>query len=124
MPSSVRAGSSSSSAVALLDRDEVIGDLRRAALRLLADPEVVEVRLFGSLARGDATAASDADLLVVVRAASQAPHLRSAPFALRLRPTPVPVDLLVKTSAELAELTAGRDPFWLRALAGSVRLAP
>lgn len=51
-----------------LDRGGVIARLRERAHELLdRRPDVVEVRLFGSLARNEAHPGSDADLFVVVR---------------------------------------------------------
>ena len=51
-----------------LDREGVIGRLRERARDLLERrADVVEVRLFGSLARGEAHPGSDADLFVVLR---------------------------------------------------------
>ncbi len=43
-----------------------LAELRRGALALGERPEVLAVVLFGSLARGEATAMSDADLLVLL----------------------------------------------------------
>lgn len=50
-----------------MNRDEVRNRLRDWAQSLRADPEVLSVVLFGSFARGDCTAASDADVLVILR---------------------------------------------------------
>lgn len=50
-----------------LDREAVLARLADWAGRLGEDPNVLSVVLFGSLARGDATAASDADVLIVLR---------------------------------------------------------
>jgi hypothetical protein len=51
-----------------LDHAGVVARLKERALGLLERrPDVVEVRLFGSLARGDAHPGSDADLFVVMR---------------------------------------------------------
>jgi len=50
-----------------VNREEVIERLTRWAQSLRARPEVLAVVLFGSFARGDCTAASDADLLVLLR---------------------------------------------------------
>jgi uncharacterized protein len=49
------------------DREATIARLREWAERLGRDSNVLAVVLFGSLARGDATAASDADVLVLLR---------------------------------------------------------
>ncbi|WP_299286017.1 nucleotidyltransferase domain-containing protein, partial [Thermoflexus sp.] len=51
-----------------LDRDELLRRLREAAAEALeAFPELLEVRLIGSLATGTATGTSDVDLLLRVR---------------------------------------------------------
>jgi hypothetical protein len=53
--------------VRFLDHGEVIRHLRQAVREAKAKyPEIVKVFLFGSFARGDWTADSDADLIVVV----------------------------------------------------------
>jgi len=48
-------------------RSSVIDRLREWARSLGSDPDVLAVVLFGSVARGDCTAASDADLMVILR---------------------------------------------------------
>ena len=50
-----------------VNREQVKGRLREWAQGLASDPEVVGVILFGSFARGDCTAASDADVLILLR---------------------------------------------------------
>lgn len=50
-----------------IDREAVLAGLEGWAGRLAQDPNVLAVVLFGSQARGDATAASDADVLIVLR---------------------------------------------------------
>ena len=51
-----------------LDRERTIGQLRTRAQKLVESrADVLEVRLFGSLARGSATPGSDADLFIVLR---------------------------------------------------------
>ncbi len=49
------------------DHDAVLSRLQAWAEQLGEDPDVLAVVLFGSLARGEATAASDADVLIVLR---------------------------------------------------------
>lgn len=49
------------------DHGAVLSRLQSWAERLAEDPAVLAVVLFGSLARGEATAASDADVLIVLR---------------------------------------------------------
>ena len=62
-------------------------------------PEVVRVVLIGSLARGDWSARSDADLVVISDEAPARPHDRGAAYAPAAR-LPVPVDVFVFTPDE------------------------
>ena len=91
-----------------LDRAAVVARLRGRAERLLAEePNVLEVRLFGSLARGDAHPGSDADLFVVVRDGA-APFLARIPtIARHFSGVGVGCDVIVYTEGERARL-AGR----------------
>lgn len=90
-----------------LDHEALVQELRVRAARLVAErQEVVEVRLFGSLARAQAAPGSDADVLVVVRQTAR-------PFVDRadeLRPyfegLGVGCDVLVYSEAEVSPLAA------------------
>jgi uncharacterized protein len=97
--------SSPSVSIFWLDQEKVRTCLAQAITRLATThPEIEEVWLFGSLARGDAVPGSDADLLIVLRD-SQVPFLdRSA----RYQPDfcGLGVDVLAYTRAELASLAA------------------
>lgn len=89
------------------DRHAELATLHRLAARLGAErPEVREVRLFGSLARGGRNPFADADLLIVVDATSVPFRDRSAvykPVGAR-----IPMDVTVCTRTELdRELAAG-----------------
>ncbi len=53
------------------DHGAALSLLRTWAEQLGEDPAVLAVVLFGSLARGEATAASDADVLIVLRDSSE-----------------------------------------------------
>ena len=101
-----------------LNRDEIVDQLREAARRLQAQyPEVRDVRLFGSLARGDHVGTSDADVMIIVEGEIPANPLarlqRYYPhFAL-----PIGLDLLVYTPAEIEQ-----NPFARRIYAESQSL--
>jgi predicted nucleotidyltransferase len=43
-------------------------------------PEIVEVRLFGSLAKGEETGLSDADLFIVIKGGNENPVERMKPY--------------------------------------------
>lgn len=92
-----------------LDRAALIERLRAAAQQLAAThPDVEEVRLFGSLARGNQAPGSDADIVVVVSQAD-APFSERAAYA--LTNCGIGVDMLVYTRAELDGLMAENSRF-------------
>ena len=111
----------SSVRVRYLDRDAVLASLRELATRLGAErPEIQEIRLFGSLARGQRNPFADADLLIVLDASDLAARERIP----RYKPTriPLPVDLTVCTRDELARELAAGNRFLNRLLSESVIL--
>jgi len=97
--------SSISAEVRFLDRQEVLADLRRAAAARRACPGIRRIFLIGSLARGNWTAASDADLLVVV-AREFSDLLERSRY--QIHSAVIPTDTLVYSQAEFEVLTA--DP--------------
>jgi uncharacterized protein len=83
-----------------LDLEAVMAALERYARdELSARPEVREVILIGSLARGDWSARSDADVVVIVDRTGRPGPFRSPDYAPR-QPLGVPVDVLVYTPQE------------------------
>lgn len=70
-----------------------------AAGDLAARPEVREARLIGSLARGDWSPRSDADVVLIVDSVGAVGPFRGAEYAPGAG-VPVPVDLLVYTPDE------------------------
>ena len=90
-----------------LDSDGTLARLRQRAGALLeARADVLEVRLFGSLARGEARPGSDADVLIVLRASSVSFLDRGAELTRHFTGIGVGCDILVYTQAELARLQA------------------
>ncbi len=63
-----------------LDKQRVERNIRAYARRLAEDPSVLAVVLFGSLARGEATAMSDADVLILLRDSPRPFHERIPDF--------------------------------------------
>ncbi len=78
--------------------NELIADMTD---RIARDFHPLRIILFGSHARGDATADSDVDLLVVL---PEAPNKRQAAIDIRraLRDLPVSKDIVVTTPDEIA----------------------
>jgi predicted nucleotidyltransferase len=108
-----------------LDRDGVITRLRERAQMLMARrPEVVEVRLFGSLARGDAHPGSDADLFIVVRDGAP-PFLERIPdLARAFTGVGIGCDVIAYTESEYAVLAARHDAFARAVLDEGLVLVP
>jgi predicted nucleotidyltransferase len=63
-----------------LDRQRIEHNIRAYAHQLAEAPQVLAVVLFGSLVRGEATAMSDADVLILLRDSSQPFHERLPDF--------------------------------------------
>ena len=107
-----------------LERDEVLSALSAVAARILKErPEVVSVRLFGSIARGDQVGTSDADVLIVLRAGTQGDPIdwiRTYYGYFRL---PVPVDLLVYSEDQVAGRLNAGDPQFTRLWTESLNLS-
>ena len=101
--------SSSSVEVRFLDRDEVIRALREAVAEAKARyPEIVKVYLFGSFVNGTWTAASDVDLIVVVRKEFRE-FADSCPYQIYTRA--IPTDSLVYSEAEFERLASDPTSF-------------
>jgi len=99
----------------------VLASLRSLAARLGAErPEIVEIRLFGSLARGERNPYADADVLIVLER-SELPIRDRAPVYKPLG-SAVPMDLTVCTLEELERERAAGNRFVRRILAESVVL--
>jgi predicted nucleotidyltransferase len=96
-------------------------ELARALLA--ADPNVCEVRLFGSLAADTYTARSDADLLIVLETGAPRRMDRIPALLAHFRTAPIPVDILPYTRAELEAALAAGDRFVERILNHSILLA-
>lgn len=107
--------SSASVKVIYPDRDAILKRLKKIAARIKArHPEVFEIRLFGSLARGDYTAASDVDLILVLDDCAESdPHRRILMF-LPYFDLRYGVDLLVYTQNEVESRLNAGDPFLRR----------
>ena len=103
-----------------LDRQKVERRLNTYARQLADEPRVRAVVLFGSLARGEATAMSDADVLILLSEASQ-PFDQRIPYFLRSGVN-ISLDLYPYTLAEAIEALRGggsvvavavREGLWL-----------
>jgi predicted nucleotidyltransferase len=95
-----------------LDREGVIARLRERARDLLEQRvDVVEVRLFGSLARGEAHPGSDADLFIVLRDGAGSFLDRLTPLARMFEGVGVGCDVIAFTESEARALRTRDDAF-------------
>ena len=107
-----------------LDREGTINRLRERARSLLEQrPDVLEVRLFGSLASGTARPGSDADLFVVLRDSAPAFLDRIPDIARYFEGVGVGCDVIAYTESECRALAAGHDGFARAVLDESIVLA-
>jgi predicted nucleotidyltransferase len=106
-----------------LDREALLACLRASALHLrAAHPEVAEVRVFGSIARGDQTGTSDADVLIVVETAAERDWLTDTRRYLPYFDLPIGVDLFVLSRERLTARLAAGDASLRRAYQESLPL--
>jgi predicted nucleotidyltransferase len=117
--------SSGSVKIISIRRDELLKALTQICQQMCNErAEVKEIRLFGSLARGDQVGTSDVDLMVVVEGAGPADPVKAALDYLPYFALPVGVDLLVTGEVQVEKRLAEGDPFMERAWRESVKLAP
>jgi predicted nucleotidyltransferase len=104
--------SSGSVRIISIDRDELLARLRDIARRLCAErPEVAEVRVFGSIARGDQVGTSDVDVLVVLDSGVLGDSIEQIRLFCTYFDLPIGVDVLVYTRDQLARRLQSGDAF-------------
>lgn len=107
-----------------LDRTAVIARLRERARDLLVGrPDVVEVRLFGSLARDEAHPGSDADLFVIVRDGAGRFLDRLPSLAAYFTGVGIGCDVIALTESEARATKARGDAFARAVFDGGAVLA-
>jgi predicted nucleotidyltransferase len=95
-----------------LDREGVVARLRERARDLIEQrSDVIEVRLFGSLARGDARPGSDADLFIVLRDGAGPFLERLPPLARMFGGIGVGCDVIAFTESEARASRMRGDAF-------------
>jgi len=113
--------SSSSVKIISLDRDRLLADLRRIARKIYAEhPEVAEVRLFGSLARGDHTGTSDVDVVILLHHTMESDPVQRIRNFLPYFDLGRACDLLVYTLDELQERLSANNPSMQRIWSESI----
>ena len=95
-----------------LDRDKLATRLRAIAGRVCATrPEVADVRVFGSIARGDHVGTSDVDVLILLYDSEPGNPIEQVRSFYPYFDLPIGVDLLVYTKEQLARRLHVGDAF-------------
>jgi predicted nucleotidyltransferase len=90
----------------------LIARLREIAARIRQEHhEVEDIRVFGSLARGDATGTSDVDVLILLHHSSESDPMRRILAFLPYFDLDRGADLLVYTRAEFEQKLASQNLF-------------
>lgn len=86
-----------------LKTDKLIKKLKNLAMLCKENfPEVIDIRIFGSIARGDETGLSDIDLFIIVRNCPDNPLERIKPFYFFFSEyIPLSLDIIVAKENEL-----------------------
>lgn len=117
----MREQSSNFAEVRFLDYEQILADLRQAvSAAKAAHPEIVKVLLIGSLVRGNWTADSDADLIVVVR--KQFPDFLGSRVPYQIFTPAIPTDSLVYSEREFAQMCCDPESFLAQNLPAAVEL--
>lgn len=105
-----------------IDRDELLSRLREIVKQIYAEyPEVADVRVFGSIARGDQVGTSDVDVLIVLHNGDLGDPMERTRSFYPYFDLPVGIDVLVYTQDQLSRRLQTGDAFveriWQESLA-------
>ena len=90
-----------------LDRAKVLNSLKKIArLILKKNPNVEEISLFGSVARGNYTGTSDADILIVLKKDNRRFIDRISPYLESFLHAGIAVDVFPYTKKEIEQMGA------------------
>ena len=88
-----------------MNRDELIRVLKEAAIKLKSmHPEIENVILFGSVARGDYGYKSDADILLILKESDKERFFERISDYIADFDAPIPVDILPYTKDEIERM--------------------
>jgi len=95
-----------------LERDKLLTRLEQIARKIVTERrEVKEVRLFGSLARGDQVGTSDVDILIILENDLVYSHLEQVRAYYPYFDLPIGVDILLLSGEEIQRRLQAQDDF-------------
>lgn len=105
-----------------IDREELFRVLNETAIRIKEEnSELIDIRLFGSIAKKEDTGKSDVDIIIIVADSSEDIFHRSLKFR-RYFDIQVPVDVLVYTESEIEQMLKEGNYFIKNILNKSISL--
>jgi len=117
------AASSNSVKIISLNRNKLLQHLQQITRRIQNDhPNVAEIRLFGSLGRGNQTGMSDVDILIILEHTVEKDPLQRILTFLPYFEIDRGVDILVFSRSEIEHRLTGGDGNFNRILAESILL--
>jgi uncharacterized protein len=114
--------SSLSAKVVFLDKSGIMHRLIEAVKRLRADSNVNDVKLFGSLSKGNFVPGSDADVLIVLKNDSRRMIDRIPEYLDFFMRVPFPVEVFPYTEEEISRMSADGNRFILNAVENGLDL--
>ncbi|CAD7776762.1 MAG: Nucleotidyltransferase domain protein [Candidatus Methanoperedenaceae archaeon GB50] len=91
--------------IRFLDRGEILRELKELSLTLKKErQDVISIILFGSLAKGNYTGGSDADIIIIVKHSKKDLVERIFEFRKYFLNCSIPVDVLVYTEEEIKKM--------------------
>jgi len=114
--------SSHSARVIFLDKGKIIEQLGAAARRLRTSSNVLDIKLFGSLTKGNFIPGSDADILIVLKRDSRRMMDRIPEFLAFFGNVDLPVEVFPYTENELEKMQADGNRFIREAVESGIRL--
>lgn len=106
-----------------LNRDEVINELKRIALKIKSDEKenLVDIILFGSIAKGTHTGTSDVDIVIILKECNLNLFERIRKF-LKYFDIEVGIDLLVYTENEFEKMKEEKNPLILEIITSGISI--
>ena len=91
--------------IRFLDRGKILRELKELSLTLKKErQDVISIILFGSLAKGNYTGGSDADIIIIVKHSQKDLVERIFEFRKYFLNCSIPVDVLVYTEEEIKKM--------------------
>lgn len=105
-----------------INREEVLSELKKIALNIKQEhAELLDIKLFGSIAKSTHTGCSDIDIIIIVSSSSEDIFHRIAKLK-RYFTLPISVDLLVYTKSEIDQMLFENNHFICSAIKEGIDL--